>query len=95
MCNVHCALAKHNYSTFLSLESDDYNESAEEAVTTEQDGEKKKKPKKSLSFTRLLSADARLESAVSHDYTTLTKDKAVMECNPHQFYCLAISSCAD
>ena len=76
MCNVHCALAKHNFSTFLSLESDDYNES-EEAVTTDQDGEKKKKPKKSLSFTRLLSADARLESAVSHDYTTLTGDKAV------------------
>ena len=77
----------------MSLESDDYNES-EESVTTEQDGEKNKKPKKSLSFARLLSADARLESAVSHDYTTLTRDKAVMECNPHQFYCLAISSCA-
>ena len=60
----------------MSLESDDYNES-EEAVTTEQDGEKKKKPKNSLSFTRLLSADARLESAVSHDCTTLIGDRAV------------------
>ena len=73
---MHCALATHNYSAFLSLESDDYNES-EEAVTTDQDGEKKKKPNKSLSFTRLLSADARLESAVSHHYTPLTGDKAM------------------
>ena len=73
---MHCALATHNYSAFLSLESDDYNES-EEAVTTNQDGERKKKPNKSLSFTRLLSADARLESAVSHHYTPLTGDKAM------------------